>query len=465
LGSIAHLQYYFARTGLLDGKGAQFARKKPTGTLDLASLNGGLLSPNLNASDKDSSYSSMRSSPDLMAQGGQGSESPVSSGPVDYMYDSPLSEDEADPDMLPPTVSTYNHREKPVQRPPTLPELKTALKSALEDAEKALAEAKAQMPQPVQTPTIKHLRSPSTLSLGSPNRRRSESDASILFPGSSPTKEGGNEGKDTNSNQGWYELQGMHILDIITFAIRAARQYYTAHTNPVRLSSIKSERKIRAELLGVMEVLRRMATRNFTGGMKDEERTCMEDWVQGCWDMLAKEEEIERQELDERKAWKWLDDSAWPSTADGQPCIERELSFLQSMDLSQEPLPDYQPSNLDLDQPQPSAFLIALQNGIRLNELHNSMVKKSKRPFGSVVTPHEDTAKPYRCAENLRYWIKAAELRWEVFLKVDVMGVVNGVDPAAWRGFEAAIWQWSAKVREELAMDMRPSSSGSSNGV
>jgi hypothetical protein len=257
----------------------------------------------------------------------------------------------------------------------------------------------------------------------------------------------------------------MHILDIITFAIRAARQYYTAHTNPVRLSSIKSERKIRAELLGVMEVLRRMATRNFTGGMRDEERTCMEDWVQGCWDMLAKEEEIERQELDERKAWKWLDDSAWPSTADGQPCIERELSFLQSMHLSKEPLPDYQPSNLDLDPPQPSAFLTALQNGIRLNELHNSMVKKSKRPFGSVVTPHEDTAKPYRCAENLRYWIKAAELRWEVFLKVDVMGVVNGVDPAAWRGFEAAIWQWSAKVREELAMDMRPSSSGSSNGV
>src|ERR1700761_3526760 len=27
LGSIAHLQYYFARTGLLDGKGAQLARK------------------------------------------------------------------------------------------------------------------------------------------------------------------------------------------------------------------------------------------------------------------------------------------------------------------------------------------------------------------------------------------------------------------------------------------------------
>lgn len=28
LGSIAHMQYYFARTGLLDGKGGQFAKPK-----------------------------------------------------------------------------------------------------------------------------------------------------------------------------------------------------------------------------------------------------------------------------------------------------------------------------------------------------------------------------------------------------------------------------------------------------
>ena len=28
LGSIAHMQYYFARTGLLDGKGAQLAKER-----------------------------------------------------------------------------------------------------------------------------------------------------------------------------------------------------------------------------------------------------------------------------------------------------------------------------------------------------------------------------------------------------------------------------------------------------
>src|ERR1051326_7005218 len=31
LGTIAHLQYYFARTGLLDGKGAQLAKAKKLG--------------------------------------------------------------------------------------------------------------------------------------------------------------------------------------------------------------------------------------------------------------------------------------------------------------------------------------------------------------------------------------------------------------------------------------------------
>src|SRR5690349_12654633 len=74
LGSIAHLQYYFARTGLLDGKGGQLAKRKDPAALDLSSmsLDGGnlLLSPTTagHPSDKDFSYSSMRSSPELAPQ-------------------------------------------------------------------------------------------------------------------------------------------------------------------------------------------------------------------------------------------------------------------------------------------------------------------------------------------------------------------------------------------------------------
>jgi hypothetical protein len=441
LGSIAHLQYYFARTGLLDGKGGQLAKKKDPArqTLDLSSLDTNFLSPTT-ASDKDSSYSSMRSSPDLAPQtASMLVESPISNEPDSYEY-SDASDD--DPEMLPPTVSTYNYRTKPIPHPPTLAELKHNLKKALEEASKALAEAKAAAPVPT-TPTIAHLRTPSTLS-NSPSRRRSESDASLL------TGEGGGP---PSPNQGWYEVQGMHILDIITLAIRAARQYYTAHSNPLRLSAIKSERKIRTELLGVMEVLRRMATRNFSKGMRREEVQRMEDWVSGCWDMLGKEEELERLELEERRSWTWLNDSLWSGP---EPNIAHELAFLQALNPAPElPLPAYAASNLNVEPPEPSEFLRALQSGLRLVELHNAMVKKSKRPFGAIPVFHTDTAKPYRCADNLRFWIKAAELRWEVILKVDVMGVVNGTDGDAWLGFETAVWTWSGKVREELGQDMK----------
>ena len=105
----------------------------------------------------------------------------------------------------------------------------------------------------------------------------------------------------------------MHILDIITLAIRAAKMYYTAHDQPARLSTIKSERRIRAELLAVMEVLKRMATRNFAGGMRTEERETMESWVEGVYDMLSQEEAMEEAERKQRASWSWLD-GTWQGT-------------------------------------------------------------------------------------------------------------------------------------------------------
>ena len=58
--------------------------------------------------------------------------------------------------------------------------------------------------------------------------------------------------------------------------------------------------------------------------------------------------------------------------------------------------------------------------------------------------------------DNLRYWSKAAELRWEVLLKFDVMGVVYNNNPQAWVDFEQAIWKWSRKVREEITTEHPP---------
>ncbi|KAH8602910.1 hypothetical protein B0O99DRAFT_477119, partial [Bisporella sp. PMI_857] len=416
LGSIAHLQYYFARTGLLDGKGGRLSKKREgnnRGTLDFSVLDTSFLSPRVVGLDEDSSYASMGSSPELLAQGHGGMmvESPTQE---DYGY---ISEDEDHPHMLPPTASTYKHREMPIEHPPTLEELKTELRKSLDEASKVLEEVKQ---NPVSPPV-------------SPAR---------------PQSAGGTPVDAKSESQGWYELQGMHVLDIITLAIRAAKMYYTAHDQPARLSAIKSERKIRAELLSVMEVLKRMATRNFASGMRKEERETIEKWVEGVYDMLNQEEAMEEAECKQRASWTWLDDS-WQGRE-----TEREYAFIKSMDPDADTLPAYQPIDDATDADIPP-FLRDLKTGLRLVKLHNSVVKKSKRQFGAIDKWHTDFGKPYRCAENLRFWIKAAELRWEVILKVDVMGIVNGTDRAAMKGFEDAVWTWCKKVREEIMGELR----------
>ncbi|GAP90401.1 hypothetical protein SAMD00023353_4900290 [Rosellinia necatrix] len=410
LGSISHLQYYFARTGLLDGKGGQLARKRhPKATLDLSSVvdSSGLLSPRLIASDGDSSYASMASSPDLISHA-FGEDQLVESPTFDHdRFDSDEYE-EADPDILPPTTSTYIHREKPIPKPPTIEELKSTLTKTLDDADKVLAEVVSTAPPPAP---------PATTNSPKPGR-------------------------------GWYEIQGMRVLDVMTLAIQAAKIYYTAHEHPDRLDTIKSEKEIRTELLSVMEVLKHTATRNFAGGYREDEMKVMTSWIEGIREMLRSEEEIEAAENAERASWTWLKGD-WTGRE-----IQRELAFLSSMSSDADPLPSWTPIESATELPTP--FLESLQNGLWLVKLHNASVKKSRRRFGAIGTFHTDTQKPYRCADNLRYWIKAAELRWEVMLKVDVKGVVYN-QPEAWKDFDAAIWQWCRKVREEITAEWEQS--------
>ncbi|KAF7543143.1 hypothetical protein G7Z17_g10967 [Cylindrodendrum hubeiense] len=412
LGSIAHLQYYFARTGLLDGKGGQLARKKRQlrGALDLSSLDTSGATPKIVGSDYDSTYASTGSSPDFGAQGfGVGG---IVESPVDEMNNYYDSFPETDSSMLPPTVSTYHHREQPIVKPPSILELKEELEQSLHEASGALAEAKQRKQGTYQAP---------------PETPR--------YPNMPEA-----------NTQGWYELQGMNILDVVTLAIRAAKIYYTAHELPDRLDSIKPEKQIRADLLAVMEVLKQMATRNFKDGMKDDEIKTMDSWIESVFGILKQEQEIEDAEREERATWKWLNGD-WTGRE-----LEREREFLMSMNRDAEPLPEWTPVSEGADIPTP--FLQSFQNGLRLVKLHNAVVKKSRRHFGTIPTFHTDTQKPYRCADNLRYWAKAAELRFEVLLTVDALGIVYNSGPQAWIDFEAAILKWSRHVREEITREL-----------
>lgn len=390
LGSIAHLQYYFARTGLLDGKGGQLAKESKT-------KNG---SSNIMPRIYDNA--SLSQSPLLDATAVE------------------VTQDPEEPLMLPPTVSTYSHKVQYLPPPPDSESLREDLKGALRDAQKALQ--------------------------GLQDQDEEDLDKQENGSGVSPGADTENKMPSAFSqSSGWYEIQGVHILDVVTLAIRAAKIYYTSHEDPQRLYSIKSERQIRQELYEALDTLKRMASRNFAGGIRADELRVIKHWVEGIDSFLEKEVEMEEQEKKTRNGWEWLEGS-WEGHE-----RERERLFLCSF-LSEGTLPEWAP--IDPNDQTPTAFLEALHMGLTLVHLHNAFLKKSKRQFGDIKTFHTDLAKPYRCAENLRYWIKAAELRWETKLKVNVSGVVNKKSEA-WPDFDAAIFQWSKNVRVELTKEWR----------
>ncbi|KAF1939593.1 hypothetical protein EJ02DRAFT_468019 [Clathrospora elynae] len=396
LGTIAHLQYYFARTGLLDSATGRVAKSRKLGSRTASGTEP--LSPGL-----DGDFSSLSlASPDSQVEHQLG----------EGFVESPLDEhgtmawEDNEPMMLPPTVSTYKNNPVYVPPPPDMTVLRRELRESLAESMKHLQELE-------------------------------KGFIDVQPDGNTAT----NGGADASN---WHEVQGLNLLDVTTLAIRAAKNYYTAHEEPQRLYAIKSERAIRKELYDTLEVLKRMAIRNFGNGVQPYEVEQLKQWAVDIGTLLDTEEEKERLEHEERESWSWREGD-WAGRE-----RERELLFLRSFDSNPEPLPAW--TDLD-DAETPTPLLAALQSGLRLVHLHNNLVKRSQRHFEEIKQYHTDTAKPYRCADNLRYWVKAAELRWDVKLDVDVMGVVQGKDATAWKKFDAALLQWCQGVREEITSE------------
>lgn len=409
LGTIAHLQHYFARTGLLDGKGAQLAKEDPQGSrAGSRSVSGtsqtSPLSPLSPPLESLMNGASSLSIPDRNSYDESSIVSSPEQSPFDEGWESPHALD------LPPTVSTYKKKSTYIPPPPNLSVLRRELREALEDARKLLQDV--------------------------------ENDAKErgidAFP--SPSKS-----SDASNLQGWFEIQGLQVLDLVTLAIRAAKNFYTSHEQPQRLYAARTERQIRTELFTVLEVLKKLANRNFAGGVRVHERTQITKWITSIDDLVNKDEDAEKLEHEKMQKHDWQD-SGW----DGRE-REREWLFLKSFDPSPDTLPRW--TALASDDSQPTAFLKSLQDGRRLVQLHNELVRRSKRQFETIKVYHTDVGKPYRCAENLRYWIKAAVLRWDAVLQVDVPGVVRGDSATAWQGFDAALMKWSSCVREAITRE------------
>ncbi|KAK2790123.1 hypothetical protein FQN53_000363 [Emmonsiellopsis sp. PD_33] len=434
LGSIAHLQYYFARTGLLDGKGAQLAREGRKRNKDTNNSN--------NKQEQEIPRLLLTPQPQL---GEEMVESPIDDMGIDPTED--WGEDaEHEPVMLPPTVSTYSIRTHYIPPPPNLESLRRDLQSALAKAQYVLTAAKEQLTPQLLSPKPPRERERERGREGGPDGLSEGEEEGVTVDTSATATTTAAAGK---TPQGWHEIEGMHILDIVTLAIRAAKIYYTTHEHPARLATIKSEKKIREELLGILDVLKRWATRNFAGGLRNEERATILSWIKGVGDMLDEERKLEEIESKKRSSWIWAN-GEW----DGQ---EREQAgaFLQSLETGNRPLPAWDSTETASSLPTP--LLERLKDGRDLVRFHNEAVRLSHRHFGEIKSYHEDVGKPYRLADNLRYWVKAAEIRWEIKLEMDVMGVVNGDSDEAWKKFDTALMTWCKGVREELIRDWKQS--------
>ncbi|KAJ5225822.1 hypothetical protein N7468_007047 [Penicillium chermesinum] len=380
LGSIAHLQYYFARTGLLDGKTGRSKEfdKKNGGNVPRV-----LITPNEQHLD------------DFVA-------SPTEAG--DSAGCDPQFEDEDGEVMLPPTVSTYSMKTYHVPPPPDLMTLRRDLQTALDKAEKNMQAIDNGVEPPPREPI-----------------------RTSLSPGDIP------ETMDDDSAQA------------------AAPQT----KEEAQESSIKSEREIRKDLFHVLDALKRWAARHFASGLRPEEREIVQGWITNVRAMLGREKALEDIEAQERENWDWARGD-WTGRERA-----REESFLRSLAPSGHDLPEWTAIEDDASPDSlPTPFLERFRDGRILVQLHNIAVKKSKRPFGKIETYHQDIAKPYRQAENLRFWIKAAELRWELRFQVDVMGVVQGGSTEAWRQFDAALLSWCSTVRQELVRDWQAANPG-----
>lgn len=393
LGSITHLQYYFARTGLLEGKGGQLARSKKKGEQDVPKLT-------------------------LTPQAEFGLE----------LSESPM-EEAADPEwdgepMLPPTVSTYSLPTYQVPPPPDLDALRRDLQGAIDSARQVLSMRGEE--------------------LAAQARDMNPTDTTPAISLTSDDAESPAVTRAADIPPGWHMIQGVRTLDVVTQGIRAAKVFYTSHPHPERLATIRSDRKIREEVLGALDVLKRWAMRDFEGGLRDEERDIITGWMTGVSDMMAEDCRLESVEKHKRASWAWANGD-WLGKE-----REQEAAFLQSLESTGNPLPVWTAPD---GGPAPTEFLRRLQDGRDLVRFHNEAVRLSRRHFGEIKSYHQDIGKPYRLAENLRYWAKAAEIRWDATLDVDVTGVVHGDNPEAWLKFDNALLQWCRAIREELAKD------------
>jgi hypothetical protein len=230
---------------------------------------------------------------------------------------------------------------------------------------------------------------------------------------------------------------GMDIVEDATATIRLAQRYRTQ----IQHEDWDDEKKLRRHAVDVLVVLRRIAERE-DGQASDDEREIVRTWCRDVKTRVERDDEVRRGIWEQAAPWmdgKW--DDEWGSPYSRLLMTERYHLFLVQFDASEPRIPP--PSSSD------DKFVAALRTGTKLCIIHNALTHFSLRPFGLISRFHTDTTVQYRVTDNLRYFAKAAEIRWEVQIEWDVEEIWRAT-PAGVDMFKRELGKWCESVIKEM---------------
>lgn len=203
------------------------------------------------------------------------------------------------------------------------------------------------------------------------------------------------------------EAGGLEIVENTTATIRLA-QRYRAH---VRHEDWEDEKKLRRDVVDVLFILRRITERE-DNEVTEEDKSVIRIWCNDVKTRIDRDDEVRREMWERATAWmegNW-ENNEWGIAIPDLTNLERYHLFLVQFDPSEPRLPPHSTEE----------FLESLRSGTKLCLIHNTLTQFSLRPFGLITRFHTDTSVRYRVTDNLRYFAKAAQIRWEIQIEWDV---------------------------------------------
>jgi len=209
----------------------------------------------------------------------------------------------------------------------------------------------------------------------------------------------------------------------------------------VKNEDLEDEKRLRKDAMDILFHLKRMAERDGLD-VTVEEKSVIHAWCKEVRLRVQKDDELRRGMWEQASKWmygNWTDREWGISLSRSEADLDRYYLFLQQFDSTEPKLPST----------STSGFYDIIRPGTRLCLIHNACTHFSRRPFGLITRYHSDTTVQYRVTDNLKFFAKAAEIRWELELQWDVEEIWRAT-PKGDAMLKSELGKWCETVIQEL---------------